>query len=116
MSLRNEWEGPQLRNVGLFSEFGMSAVRVTLLFGSAAVGLALLLTPVVEEQVGRMVYAPYAGKIDPMTTGAIMRGAANQDFDNQRSGSSYVVRRSVLQPTPSSVCIAHNNGSRIGNC
>lgn len=116
MSLRNDWEGPQLRNVGLFSELGMSAVRVALLFGLAAVGLALILTPMLEEQVERMAYSSYSGRIDPMTTGAIARGAGSHRFGDRYADSSYVVRRSVLQTAPASVCIIHSNGMRTGDC
>ena len=116
MSLRNEWEGPQTRSGGVLGEFGMGAVRVALLFGSAAVGLALILTPLVEGQVERMAYSSYSSRLDPMATGAITRGAGAQSFGDQRSGSAYIVRRSVLQPMPASVCVIRSNGMRTGDC
>ncbi len=84
----------------------MGALRVTLLFGSAAVALALILTPLAESQVEKMAYSSYSNMLDPMPTGTV----------GQRSTGSYTVRRSVLQPSPSSVCIIRNNGMRTGDC
>ena len=95
----------------------MGALRLALLFGSAAVGLALILTPLAESQVERMAYSSYSSRLDPMATGTI--GGAmggGQGFASQRAGSSYTVRRSVLQPSPSSVCIIRSNGMRTGDC
>ena len=116
MSLRNEWEMPQTRSGGVFSGMGMGALRVALLFGSGAVGLALIMTPLMEGQVERMAYSSYSSRIDPMATGAIARGGNVQGFGDQRAGSVYVVRRSVLQPTPASVCVIRSNGMRTGDC
>lgn len=116
MLLRNEWEVPQTRGGSIFGVFGMGAVRVALLFGSAAVGLALILTPLVESQVERMAYSSYSGRIDPMATGSVTRGVGASGFGDQRAGSSYIVRRSVLQPAPSSVCVVRSNGTRAGDC
>lgn len=113
MSLRNEWEGPREARGGVFGEVGMGALRVALLFGSAAVGLALILTPLAESQVERMAYSSYSSRIDPMATGTIGGG---QGFAGQRAGTAYTVRRSVLQPSPSSVCVIRSNGMRTGDC
>lgn len=106
MSLRNEWEGPQTNRGGIFGEVGMGAVRVALLFGSAAVGLALVLTPLAEHQVERMAYSTYTNRLDTMATGTV----------GPRGNGAYTVRRSVLQPSPNSVCIIRNNGMRTGDC
>lgn len=111
MALRNEWEEPHTSRGGIFGEVGMGAVRVALLFGSAAVGLALILTPLAQSQVERMTYSSYSSRLDPMATGAIGRG-----MGGQRAGGSYTVRRSVLQPAASSVCIIRSNGMRTGDC
>ena len=116
MSLRNEWEGPRSGRAGIVGEVGMGALRVALLFGSAAVGLALILTPLAESQVERMAYSSYSSRLDPMATGSVTRGAGAQAFGDQRSASSYIVRRSVLQPAPNSVCLIRSNGMRTGDC
>lgn len=106
MGLREEWEEPSGGRATMLGGFGMGALRVTLLFGSAAVGLALILTPLAENQVERMAYSSYTNRLDTMATGTI----------GPRSGGTYTVRRSVLQPTPSSVCIIRSNGMRTGDC
>lgn len=110
MSFRNEWERPEDRHGWGFGGAGMGALRITLLFGSAAVALALILVPVAENQAEKMMYSSYPGGLDMMATGTI-GGAVGQ-----RGGSAYVVRRSVLQPSPSSVCIIRQNGMRTGDC
>ncbi len=106
MGLREEWEEPHPARGGALGDFGMGALRVTLLFGSAAVALALILTPLVESQVERMAYSSHGGRLDTMATGSI----------GSRAGGAYTVRRSVLQPSPSSVCIIRSNGTRTGDC
>lgn len=106
MSLREEWEEPRSGRDGVFGGFGMGALRVTLLFGSAAVALALILTPLAENQIERMAYASYTGRLDTMATGTV----------GSRAGGAYTVRRSVLQPSPASVCIIRSNGMRTGDC
>lgn len=116
MSLRNEWEAPQRQNTGLAGNLGMGAVRVALLFGFAAAGLALILTPLVEEQVERMAYASQSGRIDQMHTGSITRGPGIHGVSHPQGRSTYTVRRSVLQSAPGSVCIIRSNGMRTGDC
>lgn len=120
MALHNDWEMPQIRSGNVVSDLSMGVLRITLLFGSAAVALALIMTPLIEGQVERMSYAAYSGRIDPMATGAIGRSANLHGFGDHRSGSSsgssYVIRRSVLQPAPASVCIIRSNGMRTGGC
>ena len=106
MSLRDEWEEPHRNRGGIFSDFGMGALRVALLFGSAAVGLALVLTPLAESQVERMAYSSYTSRLDTMATGTV----------GPRANGTYTVRRSVLQPSRSSVCIIRDNGMRTGDC
>lgn len=106
MDLREEWEEPSGGRTSMLGDFGMGALRVTLLFGSAAVALALILTPLAESQVERMAYSSYGNRLDTMATGTI----------GSRTSGTYTVRRSVLQPSPSSVCIIRSNGMRTGDC
>lgn len=87
-------------------EVGMGALRVALLFGSAAIALTLILTPIAQNQTERMVSAyPRAG-LDRIATGTI----------GQPNVNSYVVRRSVLQSSPNAVCVIRPNGARAGDC
>lgn len=106
MAFREEWETGGGDNGRSLADAGMGAIRVALLFGSAAVALALIATPLIEDQVDRMTYASMSPGVDMMPTGTV----------GQRETGSYVVRRSVLQPTPSSVCIIRGNGMRTGDC
>lgn len=111
MSLGDGWERPRTDRGWNAGAAGMGAVRVALLFGSAAVAIALFLTPLVESQSNKLAYSSYpsgsypAG-LDMMSTGTI----------GQRDTGAYTVRRSVLQPSPSSVCIIRQNGMRTGDC
>lgn len=87
------------------SAASMGVLRIVLLFGSAAAALAVILTPIAENQVRS--YAQRGGfpGIDRMSTGSI-----------GGPGDTYVVRRSVLQSAPDSVCIIRKNGVRSGDC
>lgn len=84
---------------------GVGVLRVTLLFGSAAVALSILGASYLDSQLGQRFASadPQAG-LDMMSTGSIGRT------------STYTVRRSVLQPGPDSVCIIRDNGVRTGAC
>lgn len=106
MAFGEEWEAGGRDRARSFTDAGMGALRVALLFGSAAVALALIATPILEGQVDRMSYASMSPGIDMMPTGTV----------GQRETGSYIVRRSVLQPTPNSVCIIRGNGMRTGDC
>jgi hypothetical protein len=113
MAYRDELDEPRTSRGWAAGHAGMGALRITLLFGSAAVALALILTPIIEKQTDRMSYAsysasPYPAGVDMMTTGSVgQRG---------NGSGSYVLRRSVLQPSPNSVCVIRANGMRNGDC
>lgn len=84
----------------------VSAVRVALLFGSAAVAVALLATPILDRNTRvRVSDLGHASGLDMMSTGS-----------TGRSASSYVIRRSVLQSSPSAICVMHPDGRRSGDC
>lgn len=81
-------------------------MRVTLLFGSIAVAMALFLPPMVADSVPRSF--AYSAGVDQMTTGSIMSA--------QGVGSrQYTIRRSILQE-PGSFCIVDGQGRAINNC
>jgi hypothetical protein len=79
---------------------GMGALRIALLFGSAAVALALIAVPLLEGRSPDRL----ASGIDLMSTGSIGRGEI------------YTIRRSVLQPSPDAVCVIRADGARSGDC
>jgi hypothetical protein len=99
MRMDDDWnsgQGSQATGTG-----GIGAVRLALLFGSAAVALGLIIAPLAERSV-----ADYAGVpgIDLTTTGSVARS------------ETYTLRRSVLQASPTSVCIIRANGTQAGDC
>ena len=96
--LEEDMRMPQASRIGTA---GMGALRIALLFGSAAVALALIVAPVAEKQFVRQAGV---GGLDHMSTGSIGRS------------DIYTVRRSVLQASPSSICIIQGNGRRSGDC
>ena len=100
MTPENDWDALRSQRAPIFSVAGMGVLRVALLFGSAAVALALILAPTAENYAqGRVTNG-----LDLTATGSIGRA------------TGYTIRRSVLQPSPDSVCIIGNNGVRSGDC
>lgn len=105
MSLEKEWDAIRPDRSQRASQAGMGVLRLALLFGSAAIALVLIATPLLDRE-SRQIYARDNGVfgLDMTSTGSISRS------------SSYTVRRSVLQPSPDSVCIIRADGSRSGDC
>lgn len=101
MSLDKDWDAIRPDRSRAASA-GMGILRVTLLFGSAAVALALIATPYLDGL--RSQSDGLAGGLDMTSTGSIGRR------------DTYTLRRSVLQPLPSSVCVIRANGKRSGDC
>jgi hypothetical protein len=102
MSLDKDWDSIRPDRGFRAADAGMGILRITLLFGSAAVALALIAAPLLDSQT-RSGRDGFAG-IDTMSTGSI----GHRD--------TYTLRRSVLQPLPSSICVIRSDGSRSGEC
>lgn len=100
MTPENEWDAIRSQRAPLFGAAGMGMLRVALLFGSAAVALALILAPMAH----RYSESHFVGVdgLDFTATGSI-------------GERDYTIRRSVLQE-PGSVCIIRANGQRGGGC
>jgi hypothetical protein len=88
---------------------GSGALRLSLLFGSAAIALTIILTPMAESEAMR-VAANQTG-LDQIATGAT-QGTRRLAPSSQ----SYTIRRSVLQSDRSDVCIISATGLRTGTC
>ena len=101
MTPENDWEAIRPRRRPLFGLAGISMLRIALLFGSAAVALALILAPLADRYSKSQIVG--LDRLDFTATGAIA----------DRAG--YTIRRSVLQE-PGSVCIIRANGQRSGDC
>jgi hypothetical protein len=119
MSLDRDWDS--IRPDRSFRAAGMGILRITLLFGSAAVALALIATPLLDSRT-RSGRADFAGGLDRMSTGSVgSTGSVESTGPIGSTGSTgrpvtYTVRRSVLQPLPSSICVIRDNGQRSGDC
>ncbi|UVK40339.1 hypothetical protein LHFGNBLO_001795 [Mesorhizobium sp. AR10] len=100
MSLDKDWDSIR-PDRSRAADAGMGILRLTLLFGSAAVALALIATPLLDSQ---MRSQSSRDGLDTMSTGSI----GHRD--------TYTLRRSVLQPQPSSICVIRANGTRSGDC
>lgn len=101
-----DWADLRPQNASAFSEAGFGMMRITLLFGSFAIAIALFLTPLLDRSQGASVAGGqfYAG-VDRMATGTVRPGERQ-----------YTLRRSVLQTSPTSTCVIHSNGTRSGDC
>ena len=84
---------------------GMGLVRIALLFGFVAAAFAMILVPIVDDQPrDRLAAGGYPAGVDYFETGTVKRQ------------ETYTIRRSVLQPSPHSVCAIHADGRREGDC
>lgn len=84
---------------------GMGAVNVALLFGTAAIALTLIVTPMLApEKADRMQASTM--DYDNITTGSVQ----TDDGKTKR----YTIRRSVLQENPGDVCIIDSDGRKNG--
>lgn len=79
-------------------------LNIALLFGTAAVALSLILTPMLSDKSKSSVLAS-APDFDDMTTGSIPK---------TENGKRYTIRRSILQDEPGSVCVVQGYGSDSG--
>ncbi|KAB0677062.1 hypothetical protein F6X38_19570 [Aureimonas leprariae] len=80
--------------------------RATLLFGSAAAALSLIVVPMADRQA-KLIVAERASDLDAMTTGSI-----GSDANVQR----YTIRRSVLDRPDRAPCIMFPDGRQTGAC
>ncbi|MER9435984.1 hypothetical protein [Mesorhizobium sp. M0618] len=104
MSLDRDWDSIRPERGFRAADAGMGILRITLLFGSAAVALALIATPFLDSQTRSLSARDGLGGLDMAATGSISHR------------ETYTLRRSVLQPQPSSVCIIRSNGRSSGDC
>ena len=104
----NDWDVVRNDRGWSAGNSGMGVLRITLLFGSAAVALALIIAPIADSQT-RSYVAQDGGPmgLDTMTTGSIKGG----DYR-----SRYIIHKSVLQSSPEAVCVIRADGRRTGDC
>jgi hypothetical protein len=99
----SDWE--QAPRASAYNILDSGAIRVALLFGSAAVAFTLILAPIIDRGAGNYVAKRgVSSGLDTTATGSILKTRG------------YTVRRSILQGGPSSVCIIGENGVQSGKC
>jgi hypothetical protein len=117
MSVDRDWDSIRPERNYRAVNAGMGILRITLLFGSAAVALTLIATPFLDSRMRlQSDRADFVGGLDRMSTGSIgsTRSIGSRGSIGHRD--TYTLRRSVLQPLPSSVCVIRDNGKRSGDC
>ena len=98
------WKAVQEKEQASHASRRTGALNIALLFGTAAVALSLILTPMLADKSKSSVFAS-APAFDSMTTGSIPQS---------ENGKRYTIRRSVLEKTPGSVCIVQGYGTDGG--
>ncbi|RLQ88579.1 hypothetical protein [Notoacmeibacter ruber] len=81
-------------------------LRAALLFGTAGVMLALFLAPVAEKkamQYAQRPQSPAFQNLDRISTGSVT--------SSPRSGTTFILRRSVLSPLPEILCLPSAGGT-----
>jgi len=103
--MEDEWDVVRNDRSGWPSVAGVGILRITLLFGSAAVALALIIAPFADSQTRSHAgndREPYG--LDATATGSI-----------GRPSKVYVIHKSVLQSSPDAICVIRD-GRRSGDC
>ena len=82
------------------------ALNAALLFGLAGLAFAMIVTPMVSGPKGDSLFADAAmPEFDNIVTGSVKKS------DGPRQ---YVIRRSILQDMPDTVCIIDDDGAQSG--
>jgi len=98
------WEAVQEKDLTPAGTARTGALNLALLFGTAVIALALVLTPVLSSRTDKRIMANVPDDFDMISTGSIP----------QDNGKRYTVRRSILQEMPGAVCIVRGNGEDNG--
>ena len=102
MSTEHDWDLIRNERGWRMNQSGIGPLPLATLFGAGAIALTMLLVPMLDTSGPQM--SSYPVGVDPIATGSL------------KVGSSYVIRRSVLQASPKAVCVISANGSRSGDC
>lgn len=106
MKRDSEWDFVRKETFSPLTGAGIGALRVALLFGSAAVALALIATPVIDRSFRpQLAGSAFVDGLDLTSTGSVAAG-----------GTRYTIRRSVLQASPNAICVIREDGQRDGDC
>jgi len=98
------WKAVQEKDFTPAGDTRTGALNLALLFGTAVIALALVLTPVLSSKTDKRMMANVPDELDMISTGSVPT----------ESGKRYTVRRSVLQEMPGAVCIVDGNSQGNG--
>jgi len=104
MKSDNDWDLIRPARLSRAGETGMGVLRITLLFGSAAIAIALIATPYLSSETRPQFARSSLPGIDTMSTGRVGQNGR------------YTIRKSVLQASPTAECLIMENGARSGAC
>ncbi len=104
------WKTMRTRQRPTYRSGRTGALNVALLFGTAAIALSLIVTPMLAKRGEQDRMAHIQQDFDMISTGSIQRNNDNAIEKNRH----YTIRRSVLQDTPGSVCIVQGYNSETG--
>ncbi len=85
MTPEDEWNAIRSRRTPLFGAAGMSMLRIALLFGSAAVALALILAPMADRYSKTQIVG--AGGLDFIATGSARPAGRLHDPPQRAAGA-----------------------------
>jgi len=85
---------------GSFTKAGRGILRVVLLFGSAAVALALIIVPILNDQANKLA----AQSVLPAGIDRTMTGSISRD--------TVVARKAPVRP----ICVIDTDGTHSGDC
>ncbi|MGK6313156.1 hypothetical protein [Neorhizobium sp. DT-125] len=91
------WKTVRVRQRATYGSGKTGALNIALLFGTAAIAFALILTPMLADRDDERRLADVQKDFDLITTGSIKPA--------EKGTKHYTIRRSILQETPGSVCI-----------
>jgi hypothetical protein len=98
------WKTVPVRQRAAHGSGKTGALNIALLFGTAAIALSLIVTPMLasrSDDARRLTNVQE--DFDLLTTGSVPK-------QGEKGGKNYTIRRSVLQETPGSVCIVQGYG------
>lgn len=101
----DDWFEPAETRSSIVTDWGNNMLRFAMLFGVCAIAVALFAAPLLDRTSSRIASELNNPGIDFST-----RTAATPHR------STYTLHRSVLQRSPTSVCVVHANGARTGDC
>lgn len=97
------WKTVPVRQRATYRSGRTGALNIALLFGTAAIALSLIVTPMLAGRGDERRLAHVQEDFDMISTGSIKPA--------EKGAKHYTIRRSVLQETPGSVCIVQGYSS-----